>query len=798
MSPKEEKKDKAEEDDKEGSKQAKQEKERKQILANVTQSNLLSGGVDYDNIGILKAETKEQLRKFAALGEDKELLKILDKDANVETPFQRIIEAGKDAECDKAIQYLQKYLLKYAHKTPYARIGGDDGMRLSRAAFAVMIKYGDLADDFDNFVDEMQMADESDVAAIFKTIETDFSNILSRWQSASRMRTWIQEKKLEYNEKHEADLIAKLKQEKRDAYKKKKEEEEKAKAEAEAKESEDKKDDEEKKESEGDKDAKSTTEDAQIDTSAKKEDGEKKGDDEKKEGDQEDDKKKEEEEDEEAKANKLTDEEKQKCNDEAFELSNKDLQKAYAKLIEKAVFLTKLNVPLRFKKSKKSGLAEDALSMTRTKSLIETADGKVTRQATQVGEGHLSWENRLKKWKDYQRSQGTIVTNQERKNVIWNSGVTSVLALLQTEIQSDKLQDFSEKIMLDGAKRVAGLKLLKELTTGDMPKSHLAAGVAWFTTGLRGGVNKLTHYLDDVQGQGLALESLSRQYFFAVLSNVVMRLKESKDEDEVRHLIDALKWKYAASDHEFLVSLNVFAVLHRGNGEWENMIRKSWGKSAGGALLKKEEEQSIQQTAYNVFEMIFMQVASRITESDLGQDLHLKKGGMSAAPKMQKSKSVVDEAVSERLIGQAFDVIFRELARYVKLLAAFEGLDWEAFARKRNEDRRNGDEIESLRQTEQETLLDQIEDELEKEEEAEEESESKKDEEEKADDEDKPAEEKKEEGDAAATEEKKEAEAELTEEQKKEQEEKRKEEEEKKKAEEDDRRKKIDEGIIED
>lgn len=41
---------------------------------------------------------------------------------------------------------------------PYARLGGEDGMRLSRAAFAVMVKFSnDGIDKFTELVDEIEM-----------------------------------------------------------------------------------------------------------------------------------------------------------------------------------------------------------------------------------------------------------------------------------------------------------------------------------------------------------------------------------------------------------------------------------------------------------------------------------------------------------------------------------------------------------------------------------------------------------------------------------------------------------------
>ena len=41
---------------------------------------------------------------------------------------------------------------------PYARLGGEDGMRLTRAAFAVMLRFsGDGLDRFMEFVDELDL-----------------------------------------------------------------------------------------------------------------------------------------------------------------------------------------------------------------------------------------------------------------------------------------------------------------------------------------------------------------------------------------------------------------------------------------------------------------------------------------------------------------------------------------------------------------------------------------------------------------------------------------------------------------
>jgi hypothetical protein len=118
---------------------------------------------------------------------------------------------------------------------PYARLAGVDGMRLSRATFAVMIKFSEF---FQNFID---LVDEVDIT--WSTLEGDadreikmkeevkkfelFDQISKRWESASKMRQWINEKKKNMMDKVkkevETEYVAnkKLEQKKKDDLKEK-------------------------------------------------------------------------------------------------------------------------------------------------------------------------------------------------------------------------------------------------------------------------------------------------------------------------------------------------------------------------------------------------------------------------------------------------------------------------------------------------------------------------------------------------------------------------------------------------
>jgi hypothetical protein len=73
-----------------------------------------------------------------------------------------ILHTGTDAETDLTLGYLQRMLAALPMKdrdamVPFAGLGGADGLRLSRAAFAVMVKFSDLLDDFTALVDAVAM-----------------------------------------------------------------------------------------------------------------------------------------------------------------------------------------------------------------------------------------------------------------------------------------------------------------------------------------------------------------------------------------------------------------------------------------------------------------------------------------------------------------------------------------------------------------------------------------------------------------------------------------------------------------
>lgn len=138
------------------------EKRQKEILKMVLQSNLLSGGIEPQNLKIFQTEAKNTMLSYAKLIEDQTLIECIDSSQSEANgnykKLEAIITAGKDSEIDLVINLLQK--LNERAQMGISRIGGPMGLKLNRAAFAIMIKFSDLSEDLFKIVEELQMQSE--------------------------------------------------------------------------------------------------------------------------------------------------------------------------------------------------------------------------------------------------------------------------------------------------------------------------------------------------------------------------------------------------------------------------------------------------------------------------------------------------------------------------------------------------------------------------------------------------------------------------------------------------------------
>ena len=93
------------------------------------------------------------------------------------------------------------------------------------------------------------------------------------------------------------------------------------------------------------------------------------------------------------------------------------------------MFLIKLMIPPSFKKIDPTRVKNGQVTLLKAKT-----------QFPDVPQAKLNWEQKLKVWKKMQTSKGTIKNLTEIKSEIWDSGITSVMALLQTSIEKEMIQ----------------------------------------------------------------------------------------------------------------------------------------------------------------------------------------------------------------------------------------------------------------------------------------------------------------------------------------------------------------------
>lgn len=161
-------------------------------------------------------------------------------------------------------------------------------------------------------------------------------------------------------------------------------------------------------------------------------------------------------------------------------------------------------------------------------------------------------------------------------------------------------------------------------------------------------------------------------------------LKNSDNESEIKSIISALKWKYAARDHGQLRSLDIFRILHEGNGSKDSLLRQSWGKNLNKKVISSESERQLHKDVLGLFEQLFLLTVGRIVSDNQAQSFKLKSSGHTSVPSLMKAQSTVDENMSEYVVAQSFEVIFKELGRYVKMVKGFKGIDWQNYVRVAN------------------------------------------------------------------------------------------------------------------
>ena len=520
-----------------------------------------------------------------------------------------IIYAGRDEQMDKTIEFIQKLFSKEAL---WANLGGENGSKCVRAAYAVIIKHSGLTNDLKEAMIEVELGiDEK------SKISPNIKNLVKKWGAASRMRSWLVERRKDIDDREE-----KLKQ----------------MAQATQKQT-----------------AKTAMPKKSTFTKRKAARG-RKAQEKSKEAQKEEAK------EEVVQMEEHKDEDPITQGGMQVRDTEEIIQRMIDQIVKKAEFLCQL-IPSKHWSGDRTEKREKQL-------LFRTAskkDEEVNKEE--------EWKRRLTQWKSVRQAKQVYKSLEDESQEIHASLNTSVILCLQSAVSIKRLRKQVESAYLRAICRTIGLNALTSILTGVKSSLFKQDVVGWLCTSLRGTENKLYHFTDNLQGCGHYLESTVNTAFKNVIIAIIKSMSKSDQPEEVNCMLEALKWKYHGDDHVFLAEIDLFGIL-RGQ-EDKQLLRKAWGQSTDPKFPGRVEAKLVK-NLITLFETVLILCVGKLNWTAADQKPQPKKDKL---PSLERHVSAIDEYSVEILIKQAFQVLFAELEEADNNYAKYSGINWRIYNR---------------------------------------------------------------------------------------------------------------------
>jgi hypothetical protein len=133
--------------------------------------------------------------------------------------------------------------------------------------------------------------------------------------------------------------------------------------------------------------------------------------------------------------------------------------------------------------------------------------------------------------------------------------------LIQSKFSFEKLKEQVEKVMIRGLCRSAGLNLISYGIGLNIGIGTFMDLIQWFTTSVRSNKHRVAHYSDNISGCGDSVLAAIRTQFFRIIKGLITKIKKSRNEKHLVHMLDALIWNYKGVDMNYLAQFEVFSVL---------------------------------------------------------------------------------------------------------------------------------------------------------------------------------------------------------------------------------------------
>ena len=547
--------------------------------------------------------------------------------------FNHIINGNSNEKVTKLLDYIQK---QFSKECLWASLGGENGAKIVRAAFAVIIKHAGLMVQFQETVDEV------DEIVTQNRVDATLKNFIKKWHAASRMRTWLVEKRKEIDEIAERNRQTAASAKNSNL----------AKSSSSAAPVKKEKKEDKKKLSKRKKPAKKEAEITFQDTKPQE--------------------------------NPAGDEESQPQVQLQVRDTEEIIQRMIEQIVKKAQFLIQL-IPAKH-------WSQDQFEK-KEKQLLFRASSEVEELSNKEEE----WKRRLLQWKSVRQSKGVFKSLEDESKEIHSSLTTSVLQCLQSPVSIRRLKKQVESSYLRAICRTIGLNALTQILLGCRGSLFRQDIVGWLCSSLRGNENKLYHFTDNLQGCGHFLESAINTAFKNVIQAAVKSMINSDWADEIKCMLESLKWKFHGDDHAFLAEIDLFGILR--GVDAKSLLRRAWGRSLNtsfdGFFLQiktsytNKMDSPLVKKLLELFEIIVILCVGKLQSKhnvNLAEALSSGSGGPSLSkkdkmPQLERHVSAIDEYSAEILIRQAFSVIFTELKEADNNYRSFSGLDWGAWQR---------------------------------------------------------------------------------------------------------------------
>ena len=309
----------------------------------------------------------------------------------------------------------------------------------------------------------------------------------------------------------------------------------------------------------------------------------------------------------------------------------------------------KLELLLKFRSA---AIAEQEKMQARKKIQLFKKSSEESAQAATEAE---MVKERLGKWKDIQLA----VTKEDTQELSLSS---SAILILQSDITAAQLVTQLESYYLRATVLYNVMSLCQHAIAHIFSKRIRADVLAWIMSIFKRTTAVPWHYSQLTTSCGVSFQTLLRAAFFGVVKEVLEYVTLTHDSKELTYLMDALKWNYTATDHDYLCNCKLFSSL-RGK-QRPGYVTSLWGQQL-------DSEDQIPEMLLDTFEFIVIKITTRVMLSS-AETVPAQEDPF---PKLEKSRSMVDESSTTKLFSSIMETIFGEIRRAVESYESSQGIE---------------------------------------------------------------------------------------------------------------------------